>query len=256
VPGYAAAPGTASVVGTTTATVNRVVARVDAAGNVDTSSAFTTAFNANNVRGATTFDGTGFWAAGAGGGTAGVWFVPFGVRGGTQVNSSNSRWPRVFGGQLYADASNSPLFSVFSVGAGLPTTTGQTVAVLPGLPTSAASPYGYSLLDRNPAVPGMDTLYIADDRAATAGGGVQKWTFNGTTWTLAATFNVTTTPIGFRGLATAETGTSVTIVASTADSNTNRLVVFVDDGATTVTGQVIATAAANTIYRGVALSPQ
>jgi hypothetical protein len=256
VPGYATVPGTAGVAGTATATVNRVVARIDALGNVDTSSAFTTAFNQNNVRGAASADGTGFWAAGAGGGTAGIWFVPLGVRGGTQVNGSNTRWPQIFGGQLYGTASNNPLFSVFTVGTGLPTTAGQTVSVLPGLPASAASPFGFVLFDRTPDVAGMDTLYIADDRSAANGGGVQKWTFNGALWTQAATFNVATTPIGFRGLTAAlVTATAVTLVATTADSSTNRLVLLVDDGVTTTPGQVIATAAPNTIFRGVALSP-
>ena len=88
-------------------------------------------------------------------------------------------------------------------------------------------------------------------------GGLQKWTYNATTkaWVLASTFNVSTTPIGFRGLAGSAVGNKVTLVASTADSNNDRLVVFVDDG-TTVTNTVIATAGTNTVFRGVALSPK
>ena len=56
--GYAAVPGTASVASSAAATVNRVIARVDAQGNVDTSTALAAAFDANNVRGAVSADGT------------------------------------------------------------------------------------------------------------------------------------------------------------------------------------------------------
>ena len=54
-----------------------------------------------------------------------------------------------------------------------------------GMPTSGnSSPYGFALWDRNPSVAGVDTLYVADDRTAANGGGIQKWSFNGTSWTL------------------------------------------------------------------------
>src|SRR5204862_488216 len=77
--GYAAPPGTAGVAGSTTAAVRRVIGRIDAAGIIDTSSLLTTAFSANNVRSAASADGSGFWAAGAGGGTGGIWFIPLGA---------------------------------------------------------------------------------------------------------------------------------------------------------------------------------
>src|SRR5205814_2269925 len=47
--GYDAATGTAAVSGTTAATINRIVGRVDAMGNVATSTRLDSAFSASNV---------------------------------------------------------------------------------------------------------------------------------------------------------------------------------------------------------------
>ena len=65
--------------------------------------------------------------------------------------------------------------------------------------------------------------------------GLQKWTFNGTTWTLATTLNIAGNA-GFRGVAGYAAGGTVTLMASTAENPPNRLVVFVDDGVNTPTG--------------------
>ncbi len=256
--GYAAVPGTAAVTGSASATVNRVVARVDALGNVDTSTALAAAFDANNVRGAASADGTGFWVAGAGGKTGGVWFVLLGARAGVQVaaNPASVRWPLIFGGQLFASASSGAFVNVFTVGTGLPQIAGQTNVSLPGMPTTgSSSPYAYALFDLDPTVAGNDTLYVADDRAAASGGGVQKWSLANGTWTLGPTFNVAVTPNGFRGLAGTLLGGRPTLVATSADA-VPRLVTFVDDGSAAVTGTVVATSPANTAFRGVAASPR
>jgi hypothetical protein len=262
--GYAAVPGTAGVAGLATSLVKRSVARIDAAGNVDTSTMLATAFNANNVRGATSSDGAGFWVGGAGGATGGVWFVPIGTTGGVQVLSTpnNVRWLQVVGGQLYSSSNQTGLANVFTIGAGLPVVGAQLATAFKGMPTNNnPSPFAFVLLDMVPGVGdlltgGMDTMYVADDRAAGATtGGVQKWTWTGTTWAQIATFNVAVTPIGFRGLAGSAAGGKVTLVASTADNNINRLVVFVDN-AGAVTSTIIASAPTNTTFRGVALSPR
>ena len=56
--GYATAPGTSSVAGSSATAVPRTVGRVDAAGNVDTTTALTDFANGNNPRSATSSDGT------------------------------------------------------------------------------------------------------------------------------------------------------------------------------------------------------
>ena len=251
--------GPPAVAATASATVNRVVARVDALGNIDTSSALPAAFNANNVRGAVSADGTGFWIAGAGGNTGGVWFVLLGARAGVQVaaNPASVRWPLIFGGQLYGSASSGAFVNVFTVGAGLPQTAGQSNTSLPGMPiTGASSPYAYVFFDLDPTVAGNDTMYVADDRAAASGGGVQKWTpRRRRKLDLGGDVQRAATPNGFRGLAGAMVGGRPTLLATSADA-VPRLVSFVDDGSLSVTGTVVATSPANTAFRGVALSPR
>jgi len=92
--------------------------------------------------------------------------------------------------------------NVFTIGTGLPQVAGQLNVSLPGMPTTgSSSPYAYVFFDLDPTVAGNDTLYVADDRAAASGGGVQKWTLANGIWTLGPTFNVAVTPNGFRGLA-------------------------------------------------------
>lgn len=246
--GYATPPGTASVATTTTADVYRLVARVDVAGTVDTSTSFSTAESGANPRSAISVDGSGVWLAGS----ANVWYGLFGAatQSGTIVlqTPANVRWLGIFGGQLYGSSGSGAYTNVFSIGTGLPTTVGQTATSLPGLPTSGASPYGFVLFDLDPGVPGNDRLYLADDAA-----GIQKWTFDGTTWTETGSLNLTT-PVGFRGLAGFAVNGTVTLMASTAETGSDRLVVFVDSAAITGTN-VVATAPANTAFRGVALSP-
>jgi hypothetical protein len=71
---------------------------------------------------------------------------------------------------------------------------------------------------------------------------------------LAATYTSGLTA-GLRGLAGLVTAPTVTLFASTADGSPNKLVKFVDDGVNAPSAELIATAAMNTIFRGVALSP-
>ncbi len=101
---------------------------------------------------------------------------------------------------------------------------------------------------------------MADDRnPQTGGGGLQRWTFDGTTWTLTATFNQIDDGSGpilrsFRRLTGYVSGNSITLIAITATAGAgNTVSVFVDDGTTVPVGKTLATAAANTVYRGVAL---
>ena len=257
--GYAAAPGTMGVVNTASASTNRVVARIDATGTVDTTTRLNTGFSGNNVRGAASVDGTAFWLSGtAGSGSpAGIFYVPFGMTGGMQILSTpnNTRVVAIYDGQLYASAASGTFVNVFTVGSGLPTTPGQTATSLPGMPTAAGpSPYAFALLDRNPDVPGVDTLYVADDRSLPAGG-VQKWTFDGTTWSLVTTLN-SGLSTGARGLTAFQAGANVTLVATTGEATQNRLVVVVDDGSASPPVSTVATAPPNTMFHGVALAPQ
>lgn len=249
--GYDADLGTASVASTPTSAVSRVVGRVDGAGGVDTSTAITDIFSGNNVRGAVTDDGSRFWVAGANGG---VRLAALGSAGATtQINSAvptNLRVAGIFGGQLYVSTGSTPT-GVYSVGTGLPTGGGQT----PALTTAVPSPYAFVALDSDPAVSGVDTLYVGDD-SGSPGGGILKFSFDGSAWT--ARGSIRPAGSGVRGLTGTLTPAGVTLFATTS-AGTNALV-KVDDTAAynatiAATSTTLRTATTNTALRGVAFAP-
>jgi hypothetical protein len=260
--GYAAVPGTAAVVATPSSSsdggtfVRRVVARVAANGTIDTSTQLEGAFSGNNVRGAATLDGSGFWVSGTGSSTTGgVHYVGLGLTGTTTqiaATPANARHTNVFGGQLYVTSGSANFVGVNSIGAGTPTTSGQPSALL--LAGQSISAYGFVGLDTD-STAGIDVLYVTDDRAAPDGGtlvgGVQKWTLSGQTWTPGVTWNSGLTG-GVRGLTAFVNGSVVTLVGTTAD---NKLVTAVDNGTTPPVFVPILTAATNTAFRGVARVP-
>jgi hypothetical protein len=252
--GYAAAVGTVGVAATASGTTNRVVARIDAAGNVDTSTHFNAAFSANNIRMAVSIDGSAFWAGGAGSAVQGAWYIPFGTTGGVQLTALNTRTLGIFGNQLYGGSSSGANLGVYTIGSPPPPTSGIQVATnLPG--QTSASSYDFVLFDRT-SEPGLDTLYVADDSlvAGNTGGGIQKWVKSSGTWTRVSTFAATTTT-GFRGLTGQISGSNVLLIATGAETTAERIVVFVDDGSPTITGTPLVSSSTNMIFRGVAFSP-
>src|SRR5262249_10120957 len=80
------------------------------------------------------------------------------------------------------------------------------------------------------------------------------WTFDGTAWSLVATFAPGT--VGARGLTGRVVSGNVELFATTAETSANRLVTLLDDNLNTPTFTTLATAAANTIFRGVDFAPQ
>jgi hypothetical protein len=174
-----------------------------------------------------------------------VRYTTFGGTTSTQLATAplNARVVNVFGGQLYLSSASSPFFAIATVGTGLPTTAGQTCTTLNGLPTlTGPSNYDYFFADAN-------TLYIADDRTLASGGGVQKWMQSAGVWSLAYTLN-TGLLNGCRGLSGFTEAGVTTVFATTAVSNANLLVTAVDTGAAS-TFSTLATAPANTVFRGV-----
>lgn len=258
--GYAANPGVKDVSSSVSATYNRVVGRIDAAGNINTATA-SAAFNGAAVRGATSTDGTNIWISSDGG-------IGYTMLNSTMLptllNTTNTRAIEVFGTnngrQLYVSSNSSSGTSnqgVNAVGTGVPTTGTPVVTRLPGFTdANSQAPVGFVAFDRdgNGAV---DQMYVADDRTAT-GGGVQRWKLNGTTWMLEGTIS-TGTAAGARYVTGYVTGNTATVLVTTAELTTAqpRILQLTDTGAATsaVTSKVLATAATNTTYRGIALAP-
>ncbi len=262
--GYAAAPGVVKIASTTTdGGTLRAVARVDKAGTVDTTTELG-AYDLSDIRSATSDDGGSFWTTGASASDAGntgfgVQYVSLGSTGAsTTVGSppTNTRVVAVFGGQLYASSAFTPYNGVFTVGTGEPTSA-ATSTLLSGFAGDSGSPYGFSLQDLDASVPGLDTLYLADDSNPDAGGGIQKWAFNGTTWTNITTFtNGLPGKTGFFGVVAMPTSNGVVLIATVNVTSGTEIIKYVDDGVNTPTASVIATSVAGTSFRGVALPPQ
>jgi hypothetical protein len=259
VTGYAAAPGVASIAGTTSAANPRIIARVDPIGGVDSTTHFDAAFSGANIRSGATSDGDILWASGS---TGGVYAIARGnsaLLAPTQVlaTPSNVRFLGISANQLYGTSSTASYASVFAVGAGLPIVTGGTATPFNGIPVaSGPSPYGFAIFDRKAAVAGRDTIYLTDDRATASGGGVVKYvTADGATWTFDKTIT-TGLSTGVRGLCGYLDGTSAVLFVTTTETSGNKLVRLVEDGAGVVTATTVSTAAANTAYRGCALAPQ
>jgi len=252
--GYAAAPGVTGIAGTTSLAVPRVVARVDLLGNIDTSTSLSDAFSANNPRSVASLDGTQFWLSGAGASNSGggVRYAALGATSSTQLPAaatgafSNGRVVRIANNQLYISSASGAFVGINTIGTGLPTTTGQTVALLPGFP-SAGTPSQYEF-----AFSDASTLYVADDRTIAAGGGLQKFTLNAGTWTLAYTLSSGLTA-GLRSLSLVPGSIPPSFYAGTADT-LGKIVSITDNGVgsgfTTV-----ATSGANTAIRGVRYIP-
>jgi hypothetical protein len=262
--GYDAIPGTAGPQVALASAVNRVVGVVQVStGNIDISTKLNNDYNLSNIRGAVSTDGNSLWTSGNGGtgqgGSAGTRYMTLGSTTGTQLHSaaSNIRVADIYMGQLYVTSSTSSgggLYGVSTVGIGLPTSAvpaGQPVA-LPGMPTSGThSAYDFFFKDAN-------TLYIADDGAATAGGGIQKWGFDGSTWSLQYTLlNNGTTTTGIRGLTGTVDGSGNTLLfGTTAATSANSLIEVIDTGVNTMAFTTIATAESGYVFRGVSRIPE
>jgi hypothetical protein len=223
-----------------------VIGRTDMNGNIDTTTALSDAYSAGNIRSATSDDGTHFWTAGTSAAGAGVRYVAsLGATTSTQLSTTitNTRVVRIQNGQLYVSSATGTFQGISAVGSGVPTTSGQTIALLPGFPTAAGpSSYDYFFADAN-------TLYVADDRT-NGSGGIQKWTLSGGTWTLAYTLAVNATT-GCRGLTGDVTsGQNVLYATSVPGAGPIQVVTVTDTGAGSLFTPLV-TAATNTAFRGI-----
>ena len=234
---YNAPSGTASIASSTSIAVPRLAVSVDNSANISSISA-NNFYSGNNIRGAAT-DGCGaFWGSGAADG-----IDYFAATGSTTINSgapTNTRVTAIFNGQLYC-STGSGTAGIYSVGTGVPTTGGNVpVAVI----TNGSSPYGFAFSADG------HTCYIADDGA---GSGIQKWTYNTgmSSWGASPAY-ILTSGSSARGLTVDFSGANPVIYAVTG---ANTLIKIIDAGSGS-TATVLATAATNYNFRGVAFAPK
>jgi hypothetical protein len=272
VTGYNSAAGTASVASSNT----KVTSVLDNTGAVVNRTTYPTTgtmpFTGNNLRSAIATGSNTFYASGtvsSGGATGGVWYSDGASF--TQVTSTatgqptNLRNVEIYNGQLFSTSSSGTGYGIWSIGTGLPTSAGSTSTLAintAGTGTGTASPYGFVMFDTNKDSL-LDTAFIADDRTS-AGGGLQKWTFNGTAWVNsyslrfdAAAGNLSATAssgfVGIRGLTGGydDTTGAFSLFATTTETASNRIVSVLDNGATPTTYTTLASAGANNVFRGI-----
>lgn len=257
--GYNREPGgTGDISSTGASTVQRVIARVEVAtGTYERTNALTDFASTSNPRSVTSDTGERFWV---GGGTGGVRYVAsIGATTSTQVSATvtNVRQVNIFDGQLYVSTASGSELRMGKVGNGLPTTSGNTITGLNGFPRSG-SPYAFFFADLDPNIPGVDTLYVADD--GDIYGGVTKWCLSpdDLTWRNKGTFG--TDFDDYRGLTGYVEGTTVTLFSTrrggTTSTGGGELVKLVDttgyNGSFNPSFALLATAAQRTAFRGVA----
>jgi hypothetical protein len=255
--GYAVTQGVFQVATSNALEYPRVVGRIDASGGINTTTVMTN-YSGSNIRGAASTDGIQIWTSGNGGSgqgaTAGVRFMTLGSPTSIRLNdtASNMRVVNIFNGQLYVSSASGTNLGVNTVGTGLPTTGDQTnpLSLLSGFPTNGThSSYDFWFKDAN-------TLYVADDGGAASGGGIQKWTLSGGTWTLQYTlFNNGSATTAVRCLTGTTNGSGEAVLyATTTQTSANNLITVTDTGAS-ATATTVATAPALTVFRGVAFAP-
>jgi len=267
--GYNTTAGTPSVQGSsaTTFPVNtRVVGRIEANGMSDTKTTLFTAYSGTSIRSAVTVNGSSYWTAGAPG-TIGIGYVPQGnVNAATSLSAVNTRGVGIFNNQLYT-TTGSGSNRLAKVGNGLPVSGTQSLTNLSGFLTTTGDPYSYVFIDLD-GNESPDVLYVASLNTAPAG--LLKYTSSdgGATWT--ARGSLSGNVFGVTGQFNPCTGdVELFITANTINARPNKLYKVTDqsvsistpaaitgDGsALSAVGTLLASAAANTAFGGVAFTP-
>jgi hypothetical protein len=234
--GYDAAIGTAAVASANSATVNRVLDVVTAAGTISRFASSASLLSGQNIRSGV-IAGTDAWAVGSAGGVS---LLTGSTPGSIYNGITTLRVANVFNGDLF-----------FSTQSG---TTTRGIYQFNGLPTAAATPT--QVITTDSASRPVDfsfsadasVAYIADER--TTGGGIEKWSHAGGVWTLSYTLSAGASR-GARGLAVDFSGLNPVVYATTTQ---NELIKIVDSGGASVPS-VLATAPANVEWRGLEIAP-
>ena len=113
------------------------------------------------------------------------------------------------------------------------------------------SPYQFFFADLNAGVAGVDTVYVADDSTLVNGGGIQKYSLVGGTWVA----NGIVALAGTRGVTGVVSGSSVTLYLTTGTTYQTLTDTSGYNAANNGTLASLATATANTAFRGIAFTP-
>jgi hypothetical protein len=278
--GYSNANGVALAQSPSSA-VPRVIALIDANGNVNSSTSFNNLYSTNNPRSAYTPDGSTLYISGQGSGASdqGIYRTTVGATNTatTVYNTLDTRTVSGYGGNLYYSVDKKNKSTGIFQYTGLPNGLATATQIIPGsngLNGSSKvnySPEGFFFANAN-------TLYVADTglpkNGGTSDGGIQKWTFNGTNWNLnytlqdanfvsnSATSTATHGETGFEAITGQVNNGIVSLYAvsyTAGDADPNGFYAINDVlSATTYAGQTFTELAAsngNFTYKGVTFAP-
>ncbi|MCW3083339.1 MAG: alkaline phosphatase [Bacteroidetes bacterium] len=241
-PGYNGLVGDAN----STFTTNGAVRTINASGTVGAGIAAGGTLwlsSSNNLRGATSDDGTNYWISGNG---VGVQTSSNGTTITTvSATSTNNRDVVIYNGQLYL-TTGAGSQGIYAVGTGKPVTSGQTSTRL-FVPTNT-DPYAFSIS------PDGKTIYYV----AASGGGIYRSTFNGTVWTGGTQIFSGT---GYTGLAVDWNNYTFNTAAANGARifacNPSTIVAANDNGTITTTTTILRTepVTANNAFRQITFSP-
>ena len=134
---------------------------------------------------------------------------------------------------------------------GTPTSAATPTLVLStdGTGSGTPSPKGFAF---NPA---LTIAYVADNRTASTGGGIQRFNWNGTAWAYAYTMGYTlSSSKQVWDIAADFSASAPVLYAVTGESTANHLVSVTDTGPGSAY-TILATAPAGDAFRGVAFAP-
>ena len=226
--------------------VPRAVGSVNAAGSF-TLDATTIQFSGSTIRSAAA-DGAGnFWA---GGGSSGV--VYLGTKAAAATISTISPATRnlnLINGNIYFTETGSGQGVMAFAGAPKTSATPTMLVSTAGTGTGTPSPKGFAF---NPA---MTIAYVADNRTAANGGGIQRFNWNGSAWAYAYTLGYTlSSSQEIYDVIADFSGPNPLLYAVTGESTRNRLVTVTDTGAGS-TYTILETAPAGDAFRGLVFAP-
>ncbi len=236
--------------------VQMAAGRLDAQGNLGTVGVGNLYKARGQMFGVVSTDGEELWL---GGRDDGVYSGSFSTGVFSQVLDTPSgdkdvRSLAIAGGQLYA--SNNELkdlnaTQVLQIGTGLPTTP-TNYANLPGFNLRGGTPNAMEFFDLNPAVDGLDVMYLTNSKGA----GLTKFSKDaGGTWTNNGAIG--SGGDDFVGMAAIQDGSNITMYITTAFQNTLNVLTDTSGHGSALGGflQPIATAPAGSTFFGLAFAP-
>jgi len=230
--------GSGSLSGRTAANAPRGYLTVSSAGTVSSVTTLpgTTTYSTQNIRSGLA-SGSSLWFAGSGT-SSGSGVTTYDGSSVTTIQGVNSRVLNLYNGDLYY-STGSGTSGIYKY-SGTPTAPTTSTAFLTGVTGQGTSPYDFVFS------PDGNSLYVADDAI-----GVQKFTFNGTAWSLAYAFTDSASTSKAYGLAVDFSGPSPVLFWTSPTD----LWSATDSGAGSA-GTSILSAGANYAFRGLDVVPE